>query len=109
MSLETTCRPIECCPDDFSMDAAPDASVALACNDADNEHPCFDFPLLMPSGQNRILPTKVTSTPIVEVAVEYAESAAIASTTPRETFVAAYGPACQPLDTLLKQTVVLLI
>ncbi|GMV90289.1 MAG: hypothetical protein AMXMBFR82_00670 [Candidatus Hydrogenedentota bacterium] len=62
VSLETTCQPLDCCPDDFAMDAA-NAGDLLVCADANEEHPCVDVPLLLYSGKPLLVPVKTSAPP----------------------------------------------
>ncbi len=109
VSLETTCQPLDCCPDDFAVDAA-DTGGVMVCADASEEHPCVDVPLLLYSGKPVLVPAKSTvSSPSFSVTAELPfESTGVLPTTTAARF--AVGDArVLPFETVLSRSTVLLI
>jgi hypothetical protein len=108
ISLESTCQPLECCPGDFSLEAAPRAG-ANVCTDASEERPCLDVTLLTPSGQVHLLPTKASIAQDVVCLVIVDESAARLAQAPKANPRGIFRALFPSTDTLLKKTTVLLI
>jgi hypothetical protein len=108
ISLESTCRPLECCPGDSSLEAAPGAG-AIVCSDASEEHPCLDVPLLLPSGQVHLLPTKASIAHDVVTLVIVDESSVRLAQVPKGNPRDISRTLFPSTDTLLKKTTVLLI
>lgn len=109
VSLETTCQPLDCCPDDFAVDAA-NAGDLLVCADANEEHPCVDVPLLLYSGKPVLVPAKSTvSSPSHNVTTElpFESTGSLPSTT--ATRFAAGDGRVLPFETVFFRSTVLLI
>jgi hypothetical protein len=99
---------LECCPGDFSFDAAPGAGVNV-CSDASEEHPCLDVTLLTPSGQVHLLPTKASTVQNVASPAIVDESAVRLAQAPTANLRDISKALFPSTDTLLKKTTVLLI
>lgn len=108
VSLESTCRPLECCPGDYSFEAASGAG-ANVCSDASEEHPCLDVTLLTPSGQVHLLPTKASIAQDVVNLVVMDESSVRLAQAPEANSRDIFRALFPSTNTLLKKTTVLLI
>jgi hypothetical protein len=108
ISLESTCQPLECCPSDFSLSAAPGAG-ANVCSNSSEEHPCLDVTLLTPSGQVHLLPTKASIAQGVMTLVIVDDAAVRLAQAPKANSRDISKTLFPSTDTLLKKTTVLLI
>lgn len=109
LSLETTCQPLDCCPDDFAVDSA-DAGDLLECADAGEEHPCVDVPLLLYSGKPVLVPAKTSvPSPSYSVTADLPfESTGVLPTTTAARFAVGDGWVL-PFETVLSRSTVLVI